>query len=379
MMQPPASDLVSRKLWNRSMLLGLGLSAVLLLSALLVAWRTIHHIDRHAQDFAARETAAKAAIDGIEDQQTALNNRWLQLARKKDAVPREEILSQLAQNRQQMSIALESAYEQAELLRESIYQEGHGLLRWTVWLFLACVTLSLACAVMVVRASTGLFRRLELQTADLAQLQYQFLESQENTARRFSHELHDELGQVLTAVKANLSALRNGPEEDRVGDCMRLVDQAIHDVREMSQLLRPTILDDFGLDAALQALTGSFAQRTGIAVAYTSSLDGGRLSDQAETNLFRIAQEALTNVARHSQSASVSVNVEKRAAEVTLAIRDNGRGFDLPERDKRVLNSARGLGLAGMQTRARACGGTLTIETAQGKGLKIEVKCPAGL
>jgi signal transduction histidine kinase len=373
MMQQPANLFVVKTRWRSLLLLGLCLSGILLLSALLVAWRTVYHINSHTQDFAARETTAKASIDGIEQQQADLNNRWLQLARKKDTVRREEILDELAQNRQQMSASLESAYAQAELLRESIYQEGHGLLRWTVWLFAACVALSLACALLVVRASTALFLRLEHQAADLTQLQYQFLESQENAARRFSHELHDELGQVLTAVKANLSALGCGPEEaPRVNDCMHLVDQAIHDVREMSQLLRPTILDDFGLDAALRSLTESFSQRTGIAVAYRSGLDGVRLGDQVETNLFRIAQESLTNVARHAQAISVSMDLKTHGKEVVLAIRDNGKGFDLSAR-------ASGLGLAGMQTRAQACGGTLKMETALGKGLAIEVKCPAGL
>jgi signal transduction histidine kinase len=372
MMQQPANPCVVKTRWRSLLLLGLCLSGVLLLSALLVAWRTVYHINSHTQDFAARETTAKASIDGIEQQQADLNNRWLQLARKKDTVRREEILDELAQNRRQMSAALESAYEQAELLRESIYQEGHGLLRWTVWIFAACVALSLACALLVVRASTALFLRLEQQAAGLTQLQYQFLESQENAARRFSHELHDELGQVLTAVKANLSALGCGPEAPRVNDCMLLVDQAINDVREMSQLLRPTILDDFGLDAALRSLTEGFSQRTGIAVTYRSGLDGVRLGDQVETNLFRIAQESLTNVARHAQAASVSMDLKTHGQDVILAIRDNGKGFDLSAR-------ASGLGLAGMQTRAQACGGTLKMETALGKGLMIEVKCPTGL
>jgi len=366
----PEIEFVSRSRWQRILLLGLCLSAFLLLSALLVAWRTVHHIDRQTQGFAERETAAKAAIDGIEKQQAELNNRWLQLARKKDVVRREEIIDQLAQNRQQMSSALESAYEQAELLRESIYQEGHGLLNWTVWIFAACVVLSLACATWVVRASTNLFRRLEQQAGDLTRLQYQFLESQENIARRFSHELHDELGQVLTAIKANLSTLRGDNDQVRVDDCMRLVDQATQDVREMSQLLRPTILDDFGLDAALRSLTDSFSQRTGISVTYQSSLNGGRLGDQVETNLFRIAQEALTNVARHAQASAVSMNLDKKDGRVVLTIRDNGLGIEGSGRRKG------GLGLAGMETRARACGGTLHIETAMGKGMAVEVTCP---
>ena len=378
MTQPPPSYLVVETRWRRLLLLGLCLSGILLLSALLVAWRTIQHINSHTQDFAARQVTAKASIDRIEEEQADLNNRWLQLARKKDTVRREEIIDQLAQNRREMSAALESAYAQSELLRESIYLEGHGLLRWTVWIFAVCVALSLACAVLVVRVSAGLFRRLERQAADLTQLQYQFLESQENAARRFSHELHDELGQALTAIKANLSALRpdshsaSAPPLEKVNDCMHLVDQAIHDVREMSQLLRPTILDDFGLDAALRSVTEKFSQRTGIEVTYRSALDGVRLADQVETNLFRIAQEALTNVARHAKASAVFMDLEREDSGVTLAIRDNGQGFNRSGRSS-------GLGLAGMQTRARACGGTLKIETAPSQGLKIEVKCPTAL
>ncbi|MGA8027412.1 MAG: sensor histidine kinase, partial [Bryobacteraceae bacterium] len=363
---------ITRAHLERLLLFGLGLSAILLLSALFVALRTVRQINRNTETFARRQSLAKAAIDGIEKQQADLNNRWLQLARKKDLVRREEILDELAQNRRQMSSALESAYEQAELLRESIYQEGHGLLKWTVWLFAACVLLSLLCASWAVRASTELFGRLEQQAGELTKMQYQFLESQEDIARRFSHELHDELGQALTAVKANLSALRGGGvDEGRVDDCSRLVDQAIKDVREMSQLLRPTILDDFGLDAALRSLAGSFSQRTGIQASYRSDLDGKRLRDQTETHLFRIAQEALTNVARHSQATSVSIELLSRGGEVALTIRDNGQGFEMIERQPSA-----GLGLAGMRTRARGCGGIFKLETAAGKGLTLEVTCP---
>ena len=362
---------VTQPYLQRLLLLGLGLSALLLLSALLVAWRAVHQIDQNTQTFADRQSLAKAAIDDIQRQQAELNNRWLQLAQRKDLVRREEILDQLGQNRDQMSSALETAYEQAELLRESIYQEGHGLLRWTVWLFALCVALSLLCAIWTVRASTTLFRQLEQQASELAMVQYQFLETQENVARRFSHELHDELGQALTAVKANLSALRGVGDDAGVDDCMRLVDRAIQDVREMSQLLRPTILDDFGLDAALRSLTESFAQRTGIEVKYQSDIHGKRLRDEAETNLFRIAQEALTNIARHSGATNVSIDLQERGNDLTLSISDNGRGFDPNER-----RATPGLGLAGMKSRAQGCGGRLRFETSDGKGFRIEVMCP---
>jgi signal transduction histidine kinase len=214
-----------------------------------------------------------------------------------------------------------------------------------------------------VRASTQLFKRLET-------LQYQFLETQENTARRFSHELHDELGQSLTAVKANLATLRDSADSNRVNDCMALVDEAIQNVREMSQLLRPTILDDFGLDAALGVLTDSFAKRTGLRMKYESSLVE-QLPDAIATNFYRIAQEALTNIARHSQATAVEISVGRRPNNVAMEIRDNGKGIDLAAQRRRS-----GLGLAGMQTRARGCGGTVRIDSTPGKGLRIEVTCP---
>jgi signal transduction histidine kinase len=366
-------NFITRAHLQRLLLLGLGLSVLLLLSALLVALRTVRQIDQDTQLFTNRQALAKAAIDDIERQQADLNASWLRLARRSDVVKREEILTQLDQARQQMSSALESAYEQAELLRESIYQEGHGLLRWTVWIFCICVGLSLLCATWTVRASAALFRRLAQQASALTQLQYQFLETQEDVARRFSHELHDELGQALTAVKANLSALHTSAvDQARVGDCMQLVDQAIRDVREMSQLLRPTILDDFGLDAALQSLADNFSQRTGIEVKYHSNLKGERLRDETETHLFRIAQEALTNVARHSGATSVSVSLEHKGDELHLSIRDNGKGFDAA-----APRNSSGLGLAGMETRARGCGGTLKVIAANGKGVEIEVACPS--
>ena len=369
-----SSDSITRSHLQRLLLVGLGVSALLLPSALLVALRTVHQIDEITQLFADRQGLAKASIDDIERQQAELNERWLKLAHRGDLVRREEILSQLSESRGQMSLALESAYEQAELLRESIYQEGHGLLRWTVWPFCCCVGLSLLCATWVVRASTGLFKKLEGQASELTQLQYQFLETQENVARRFSHELHDELGQALAAVKANLSALRRGEADHaRVDDCMLLVDGAIKNVREMSQLLRPTILDDFGLDAALRSLADNFSQRTGIEVKYGSDLEGQRLRDETETHLFRIAQEALTNVARHSEATAVSIDLEK-GERVKLTIRDNGKGFEMMERRRQLP----GLGMGGMQTRARGCGGTLKVTAGSGKGVEIEVACPTG-
>ena len=362
---------ITQPYFQRLLLIGSGVSVLLLLSALLVAVRAVRQIDENATAFASGQTTAQTLIQRLQKQQDLLNDRRQQLARRADLIKKEDILNQLAESHAQMQSALAAAAVQASHTRENIVKEGHGLLRFTVELFATCVLMSLVCAFITVRASAEVFRRLEQQARDLRTVQLQVLESQEQIARRFSHELHDELGQELTALKANLFSLRATPNTERVDDCLQIVDNAVKNVRELSQLLRPTILDDFGLDAALHWLTENFGERTGIEVQYRSDLGERRLLDSTETHLFRIAQEALTNVARHSQASRVGIDLLGKERSVTLCIQDNGRGFT-------ALASRRpaGLGLVGMETRARGSNGTFHIESSPGQGVKIEVTCP---
>jgi signal transduction histidine kinase len=362
---------VTQPYFQRLLLIGSGVSVLLLLSALLVAVRAVRQIDQNASAFASGQTTAQTLIQKLQRQQDLLNDRRQQLARRADLIKKEDILNQLADSHAQMQSALEAAAAQASQARENIRKEGHGLLRFTVELFATCVLLSLLCAFFTVRASAQVFRRLEQQARDLRTVQLQVLESQEQIARRFSHELHDELGQELTALKANLSALRETPNTARVDDCLQIVDNAVKNVRELSQLLRPTILDDFGLDAAMHWLTENFAQRTGIDVRYHSDLGVRRLVDSTETHLFRIAQEALTNVARHSQATQVSIDLVGKERSVRLSIRDNGRGVTAGPSPRPA-----GLGLVGMETRARGANGAFKMESSPGQGVKIEVTCP---
>ena len=146
------------------------------------------------------------------------------------------------------------------------------MLRWSSPA--ASVLLALVFAAITVRMVSQLIRGMEFQTAELGRVSWHMLEDQEATARRFSHELHDELGQSLTAIKTNLAALDSSgqPARARLDDCLHLVDEAIGNVRQMSQLLRPTILDDFGLEAGLRWLAEGFAARTGIEVDFQSQL-----------------------------------------------------------------------------------------------------------
>jgi signal transduction histidine kinase len=262
---------------------------------------------------------------------------------------------------------IETQYRKVNAAQVQINRVTSQLLEDSLLFASAAVLLALIFAGVTVRMASHLVRDMEWQTAELGRVSFHMLEDQEAAARRFSHELHDELGQSLTAVKTNLTALQGNPE--RVADCLRLVDEAIGNVREMSQLLRPTILDDFGLAAGLCWLCEGFAQRTGIEVVCEAPFDG-RLPGEAETHLFRIAQEALTNVARHASAKHVHVRLEGVGSDVWLRISDDGRGLS-------PHSNPRGLGLIGMRARARSAGGDVEIHSKPGDGVLIEVRVPA--
>ena len=226
---------------------------------------------------------------------------------------------------------LESEYRKVIAAQTQVDQRSSRLVGSSLIFSSASILLALGFAVITVWMVSQLIRRMDRQTAELSRVSWHMLEDQEATARRFSHELHDELGQSLTAVKTNLAALEgDGPvNRDRLQDCVRLVDEAIGNVRQMSQLLRPTILDDFGLEAAIRWLAEGFAARTGIEVKLESDFSG-RLPDETETHLFRIAQEALTNIARHAEAQHVTVTLQSTAGEICLSIQDDGKGLGEP-------------------------------------------------
>ena len=226
------------------------------------------------------------------------------------------------------------------------------------------VALAVVCAILTVRYVNRMYMRAAWQAGELSRLSAYVLEAQEKMLQQFSRELHDEFGQLLTAIDANLAAVpKDDPETaSRIEDCSLLVKDLMDDVREMSQLLRPSTLDDFGLRSGLQWLAESFAQRTGIAVEPHLNFTE-RLPREVETHLYRIAQEALTNVTRHTKATKVDVTLEAHPAAaggrhgVRLVIADNGGG----------LTSSRerqGLGLAGMRERMRLCGGRLEVNSS---------------
>lgn len=233
----------------------------------------------------------------------------------------------------------------------------------------SCFLLALVFAGSTVLIARKSIERMQWQRDELNRVSWHMLQTQEDTARRFSHELHDELGQSLAAVRANLVHPASMSSDQR-NDCLHLVDEAIANVRELSQLLRPVILDDFGLEAGLRWLLDRFGQRSRIDVSFDSNLKVPLLPE-VETHLFRIAQEALTNVARHSQASTVHCRLWMEDHTLQLIIEDDGVGLS-PSTGEQSSS----LGLIGMRARARECGGSLELGNRVPHGLSVKILLP---
>jgi signal transduction histidine kinase len=212
-------------------------------------------------------------------------------------------------------------------------------------------------------------------------LSSRMLEIQEQERRQLARELHDEIGQVLTAVKIDLQTqlLRIGAEPDGEGieGSIKLVDGALNRVRSLSLDLRPSQLDDLGLQPALRWYLDRQARSSGLAVEFKADLPPARLDPGVETACFRIAQEAMTNVLRHAGASRVRVDLRARDGEIELVVEDDGRGFNVPAAQARAA-SGESLGLLGMEERAELAGGRIKMLSAPGKGTRIEARFPGG-
>ena len=420
----------------RLLIAGFSLVILMLVAAAIVGLRNIQSIQENASNLVQEQNITNHLVDELRSREKSLAEVFSVLARDPDSVDYERIMSQLAEaDRDIDRISAEGAHTPQSALWTSLRETSAGfsgearrilsaenptsfasldlfrdheaftavvarliesdyrnvsaaqaqidrrsarLLETSALFASGGVLLALMFAALTVRMASQLIRGMEWQAAELSRVSWHMLQDQEATARRFSHELHDELGQSLTAVKTNLAALRAGAGADaaRLDDCLHLVDESIGNVRQMSQLLRPTILDDFGLDAGLRWLCEGFAARTGIEVDCVSTFTG-RLPDETETHLFRIAQEALTNVARHSGAHHVEVRLAPSGRHIRLTIQDDGHGLPQAPASASAPDRKPGpLGLIGMRARARSAGGDVTVRSRPDQGVLIDVQVP---
>ena len=216
------------------------------------------------------------------------------------------------------------------------------------------------------RAEEELGRR----TQQLEALSRKLIEAQEAERRAVARELHDDFGQVLTAIKLNLQRRDRDDAES-----IALVDGAIARMRDLAQDLRPPLLDELGLEASLRWYVEREAKRAGLAFRLGLAHLEQRPPAAVETTCFRVAQEAVTNVIRHAQARVVEVELSQGNGTLQLVVRDDGRGFDVPAARKRAAQGG-SQGLLSMQERVALAGGILQIESAPGRGTTIRARLP---
>lgn len=255
-------------------------------------------------------------------------------------------------------------------LEARIVTQTQSLLDGLVWVLGICILLAIGTAGMTVWIIQKTFAKLEWQASELAHVSWHMLDAHEKMARRFSHEMHDELGQSLTGLRGMLNRVKDSEFGTIRQECVSVVDEVLQNVRKLSQVLRPVILDDFGLDSGLRWLCERFSQRTRIPVDYQSNYTE-RLAEGLETHLFRITQEALTNIARHAEATEAWVTLHVGSETVVLTVTDNGKGLQ-PTAGRRSPS----LGMVGMRSRARQVNGELLVENRESGGLRLRVEAP---
>jgi signal transduction histidine kinase len=217
---------------------------------------------------------------------------------------------------------------------------------------------------------------------DLQKLSAQLLSAQEAERKRISQELHDEMGQALTAISINLAAIEKelpsgiiSMIRGRLEETRSLADQTLEQIRELSLNLRPAMLDDLGLVPTLRWYVNRYATRLNIEVELDAIGVEERLSPETETVLYRIMQEALTNAARHAQAHRVRIRLERKEATVTASIEDDGQGFDVEVvTGRKALEH--GVGLLGIRERVASVGGNFSIESYLGQGTRLTIEIP---
>ncbi len=221
--------------------------------------------------------------------------------------------------------------------------------------------------------------KIKMYTDQLQTLSHRLMEVQEIERRHIAHELHDEIGQVLTAVKINLQAMRRldkqGLHAPRLEEGIVIIDHALQQVRNLSLDLRPSMLDDLGLVSTVRWYMNRQMQRAGFVAKLVTKPLQIHLPSGLETMCFRIVQEALTNVVRHAKAKHVHVEMRQRDTELELIIRDDGIGFYVRAAQKRASRGV-SFGLLGMQERVRIVGGQIEIESRPKRGTTIRARFP---
>jgi PAS domain S-box-containing protein len=216
--------------------------------------------------------------------------------------------------------------------------------------------------------------RLRKSEKSLRELSARLLNTQDEERRRIGREIHDSLGQYLAVLKMKVDSLSSSQE---AVECGNLIDECVKEVRTISYLLYPPMLEEMGLGSAIPWYLEGFSKRSGIKTTFQITDDVGRLSRDAELALFRVLQESLTNVQKHSGSSTAEIKIARQDNAVLLCVTDHGKGVPQPilEQDSKDWMGSHGIGLRGMSERLRQFGGSLEISSGE-SGTQVQAKIP---
>jgi signal transduction histidine kinase len=275
----------------------------------------------------------------------------------------------------QFLVSTNRVQEEAAVRNREIYERVEREIAALVIVLFLVVAITGA---WVIRANQRAFAQVERLSGELRSLSWRMLRMQEDLQQEFSRELHDEFGQIFTAVGTLLGRVKRNlpPESPLVTDLEEvrgIAQQTLEKIRVQSRLLHPVILDDFGLEKALEWFVEQFGRQHDIDARFESSGSIGVVPPEATIHIYRIVQEALTNVSRHSGAKDARVRLAQRDGRLELEIEDHGRG--LPQGSDKVDH---GIGLVSMRERAELMRGTFALKPAPGGGLIVTVRVPLG-
>jgi signal transduction histidine kinase len=304
------------------------------------------------------------ALDGVfalaeEGHENAARERLRNSLQARHAALSTMVARQLIQNNESEALAA--------LQTQAIYTRAEG----SVYLFLAAMlAVVLATGLYLVHYNRRIFGQVEALSERRSELAQQLISIQENTFRYIARELHDEFGQILTAIGAMLQrAGRPAAQAADLRETREIVQGALEKVRTLSRALHPVILEEIGLEAALNEHLPLFERQMGIRIRYRSEGEAAPLDRTVSIHLYRVLQEALNNVARHSKSAQAAVRLRYLSKAVVLEVEDEGIGFG-------NVGQSRGMGLVGMRERAMLMNGSLELLDRDGGGALVRLTVP---
>jgi signal transduction histidine kinase len=204
------------------------------------------------------------------------------------------------------------------------------------------------------------------------------IKAQEEERKKIARELHDEIGQILTAIKINLELLKRKVDKElqnQIDENINLINRAIDEVRDISLNLRPSLIDDLGLTSAIKWYVEKIKEKSNLEINYILEFDPKEFSKDFSITIFRIIQEGLTNVVRHAEATEVLLKVIQEDNEIEIFIKDDGKVFDV-EQVFKDINKGRALGLLGIKERVELLNGKIEIKSEIQKGTEMRINIP---